>query len=183
MNDLEWLATRVGISLLGGQPPFDVGGGGAGAVVEPTHITHARNVSGPVISVVGWPTGRHHSVIKAAEARLAAETGAGEVWLSVDGALDANAILADIVAVRQAVTAPTLLGVFVSGPGASATAAAAEHAGADLVAVSASGALPETALPISVVGVAPSLEAVIAALDAGASRVFTSGPFRAVSAG
>ena len=83
MNDYEWLATRRGTFLAGGPFAAPDDRGSAGLVVEPTQIPQALRLSLPAIAVVGWPTGRHHSVIKAAEARLAAESGADEIWLAL----------------------------------------------------------------------------------------------------
>lgn len=124
------------------------------------------------MAVAGWPTGRHHSVIKAAEARLAAETGAGEVWLAVDGELDGTALLADIVAVRQAVAAPGRLGLVYTGDPAQARAAA--MAGFEVLAVPAGIELPDTPLEVAVFGVEPGVDAAVAALEAGAARVFAA---------
>ncbi|WJY67203.1 deoxyribose-phosphate aldolase [Corynebacterium auris] len=173
MDDLEWLATRAGVSLLGGQPPFrvDSAARAAGVVVEPTHVAAAAKLGVPVIAVVGWPTGRHHSVIKAAEARLAAETGAEEVWLAVDAALaDDSAVLADIIAVRQAVPAPTRFGVIPGGHPAAVDAA--RRVGADALAVEAGQVVPAAETPVAVYGGPGDTDAIIAAMEAGAERVF-----------
>ncbi|QGS34706.1 2-deoxyribose-5-phosphate aldolase [Corynebacterium xerosis] len=67
--------------------------------------------------VCGFPTGRSHILVKAAEARLAAERGAHDVAVVLDRAAvaagDANAVLSEVVALRGAVTAPTQLTVVV----------------------------------------------------------------------
>lgn len=176
MDDLQWLATRTGVSLLGGQPPFDVSPErfGAGVVVEPTHVAAATRLGVPVIAVVGWPTGRHHSVIKAAEARLAAESGAAEVWLAVDPGLDENAALADVIAVHQAISPETRFGVIHSG--GAALAAAAERSGAEVLAVPSGVDLTGTRAEVAAYGVEGGEDAVVAALEAGASRVFLTPP-------
>ncbi|WP_280255820.1 deoxyribose-phosphate aldolase [Nocardia wallacei] len=58
-----------------------------------------------VATVAGFPSGKHHSLIKGTEARLAADQGAAEVDMVIDvGAAvsgDYNAVLADIVTVRE----------------------------------------------------------------------------------
>ncbi|WP_342318923.1 deoxyribose-phosphate aldolase [Corynebacterium mayonis] len=168
MDDLEWLAARMGKTCLGGQPSFALQAD-AGVVVEPTHVAQARSAGLRVICVVGWPTGRHHSVIKAAEARLAKESGASEVWLSVDDHADLNTILADVIAVQQAVPGPTCFGVIARTPSA---AQAAAMAGADLIAVQAGDPVPNSPLPVSVYGMEEGLDGVVEALEAGADRVF-----------
>ncbi|MFC3849261.1 2-deoxyribose-5-phosphate aldolase [Corynebacterium hansenii] len=68
-------------------------------------------------AVCGFPTGRSHVLVKAAEARLAAEHGAHDVAVVVDRAAvaagDANAVLSEVVALRGAVAAPTQLTIVV----------------------------------------------------------------------
>ncbi|MBP2333670.1 MULTISPECIES: hypothetical protein [Corynebacterium] len=67
--------------------------------------------------VCGFPTGRSHILVKAAEARLAAEHGAHDVAVVLDRAAvaagDVNAVLSEVVALRGAVAAPTQLTVVV----------------------------------------------------------------------
>ena len=67
--------------------------------------------------VCGFPTGRSHILVKAAEARLAAEHGAHDVAVVLDRAAvaagDSNAVLSEVVALRGAVAAPTQLTVVV----------------------------------------------------------------------
>ncbi|WKK62409.1 hypothetical protein [Corynebacterium sp. P8-C1] len=148
-GDLSWLAGRIGradytcLGCCGGRaesPDADlaalVAEAGAGTVCEPTRVAEARRAAGPhgrVIALIGWPTGRHHSLIKAAEARMAVEDGADEVWVAVDAEVLAeepgrdseaataaatttttaavNAALADIIAVSQMVDEPTRFGI------------------------------------------------------------------------
>lgn len=68
-----------------------------------------------VATVAGFPSGKHHPLVKASEARLAVSNGADEVDMVVDVANavagDGNALLAEIVAVREAVPAPVTLKV------------------------------------------------------------------------
>ncbi len=140
-------------------------------MVEPTHIAALSREGVPVIAVAGWPTGRHHSVIKAAEARLAAESGAGEIWLAVDREQDATALLADVIAVRQAVVAPARLGLIYTGAPAQSVAATA---GLEVLAVPAGVQVPDTELEVAVFGGDPDVDAVVEALETGASRVYPS---------
>ncbi|WP_137145805.1 deoxyribose-phosphate aldolase [Mycolicibacterium sp. CR10] len=78
--------------------------------VSPPMVPIAQSFRGPtlhVASVVGFPSGKHLSVIKAEEARLAVAAGAGEIDMVIDvgvavaGVLDG--VRADIAAVRAAV--------------------------------------------------------------------------------
>lgn len=67
-----------------------------------------------IITAVGFPTGRHHILVKASEARLAVSQGAHRVWACVDTSNpDANALLSDMISLREAVPAPAQLGVVV----------------------------------------------------------------------
>jgi len=77
--------------------------------VSPTMVPAAGSLAnGPVIaSVVGFPSGKHLSAVKADEARLALAAGAAEIDMVIDvgtaiaGVLDE--VRADIAAVRDAV--------------------------------------------------------------------------------
>jgi deoxyribose-phosphate aldolase len=78
--------------------------------VSPTMIATAKSVASPelhIASVVGFPSGKHLSEIKAREAELAVAAGADEVDMVIDvGAAirgDLDAVRADIAAVRAAV--------------------------------------------------------------------------------
>ncbi|WP_067668014.1 deoxyribose-phosphate aldolase [Nocardia miyunensis] len=95
-----------------------------------------------VATVAGFPSGKHHSLIKGSEARLAVEQGAAEVDMVIDvGAAlagDYNAVLADIVTVREAVGDDTVLKVIIESAALPDAAIAevcrtAERAGADFV--------------------------------------------------
>ena len=92
--------------------------------------------------VVGFPSGKHHSEIKAAEARLAVAEGADEIDMVIDigSAVEGryDAVEADIRAVRDAAPAPTVLKVIIESAALSddaivAVSRAAESAGADFV--------------------------------------------------
>lgn len=93
-------------------------------VVSPHHVSIAAGAgAADIISVAGYPTGRHHTLIKASEARLAIQSGASEVWVSLDETVaDANAVLSELIAIREACPDPARLGLIV--PGAVGTDAA-----------------------------------------------------------
>lgn len=65
-------------------------------------------------STAGYPDGRHHALVKAAEARLAFQMGAVEIALmpNPDSPTD-DAVLAEAVAVREALPHPARLLLFV----------------------------------------------------------------------
>ncbi|MFC9896747.1 deoxyribose-phosphate aldolase [Nocardia sp. NPDC127579] len=95
-----------------------------------------------VATVAGFPSGKHHSLVKGAEARLAVEQGAAEVDMVIDvGAAvagDFNAVLADIITVREATAEGAVLKVIIESAALSdeaivAACRAAEQAGADFV--------------------------------------------------
>jgi deoxyribose-phosphate aldolase len=95
-----------------------------------------------VAVVCGFPSGKHHSQIKAAEARLSVEQGADEVDMVIDvGAAKAGAfdrVQADIAAVRAEILAPRILKVIIESAALTddeivAVCQAAEAAGADFV--------------------------------------------------
>ncbi|MGB3697937.1 MAG: deoxyribose-phosphate aldolase [Gordonia sp. (in: high G+C Gram-positive bacteria)] len=68
-------------------------------------------------AVAGFPSGKHHSLVKAAEARLAVETGADEIDMVIDvGAAVAgryDEVFADVMTVREAIGADPVLKVIV----------------------------------------------------------------------
>lgn len=170
MDDLTWLHSRIIFAALVPDAGADevraglaraVRAGHLSAVVYPTHLGHVP-VGMDKIAVAGFPTGRHHSLVKAAEARLAVEFGAEEVWLAVDETgEDDNALLADIVAVRQAVPPPVRLAVITGSEG---TARVAYAAGAD-------GAVVDTHERDGDIVRVASVEDAVAALEAGATRL------------
>lgn len=101
-------------------------------LVSPHHVSLAAGAgAADIISVAGYPTGRHHTLIKASEARLAIQSGASEVWVSLDETLtDANAVLSELIAIREACSDPARLGLIVpDAPLADATLKAAHQAG------------------------------------------------------
>ena len=105
-------------------------------VVSPHHVSLAAGVgASDIISVAGYPTGRHHTLIKASEARLAIQSGASEVWVSLDETVaDANAVLSELIAIREACPDPARLGLIVpDAPLADATLKAAHQAGCLIV--------------------------------------------------
>jgi deoxyribose-phosphate aldolase len=92
--------------------------------------------------VVGFPSGKHHSEIKAAEARLAASYSADEIDMVIDigAAIEGryDEVEADIRAVREAAPSPVVLKVIIESAALSddaivACCQAAEAAGADFV--------------------------------------------------
>lgn len=95
-----------------------------------------------IAAVLGFPSGKHHSSIKAAEARLAAEQGVDELDMVIDlGAAiegDYDYVQSDIQAVRDAAPRPIVLKVIIESAALSdeaivAVSRAAESAGADFV--------------------------------------------------
>ncbi|MCX0270767.1 deoxyribose-phosphate aldolase [Nocardia zapadnayensis] len=95
-----------------------------------------------VATVAGFPSGKHHSLVKGAEARLAVDQGAGEVDMVIDiGAAiagDFDAVLADIIVVREAISERAALKVIIESAALSDEAIVevcrtAERAGADFV--------------------------------------------------
>ena len=101
-------------------------------VVSPHHVSIAAGAGADdIISVAGYPTGRHHTLIKASEARLAIQSGASEVWVSLDETLtDANVVLSELIAIREACPDPARLGLIVpDAPLADATLNATHQAG------------------------------------------------------
>ena len=203
-TDFAWLADRIGRAeyaqfTLAAAPETSgeheeqaafadlAGTASAGIVCEPTQVTHVKRArGGPLIALIGWPTGRHHSLIKAAEARLAVDDGADEVWVAVDaaalrdGAAGVNAVQADIIAVRQVIEEPTRFGItFPASAGKEALQALADavgKVGVDVVAVDVDKPgereLPSVACELAVHGVIDSLDAAADLLLAGADRVF-----------
>ncbi len=95
-----------------------------------------------VATVAGFPSGKHHSLVKGSEARLAVDQGADEVDMVIDiGAAvagDFNAVLSDIITVREAMGDRALLKVIIESAALSDAAIveccrAAERAGANFV--------------------------------------------------
>ncbi|KQN89339.1 deoxyribose-phosphate aldolase [Arthrobacter sp. Leaf69] len=160
-----------------------------------------------ITAVCGFPSGKHHSSVKAAEAREAVRNGADEIDMVIDvGAVragDYDAVERDISAVREAVPAPTVLKVILE------TAAltdeqivrccnAAESSGADFVKTSTGfhGAGGATVLAVELMArtVGPRLgvkasggirdwAAAQAMIAAGATRLGLSGTADVLSGG
>lgn len=152
-----------------------------------------------IATVVGFPSGKHHSLIKGAEARLAVEEGAREVDMVIDiGAAvagDYNAVLADILTVREAIGLDPVLKVIIESAALSDEAIvevcrAAANAGADFVKTStgfhpAGGAsehavrlMAETVggrLGVKASGGIRTADAAARMIDAGATRLGLSG--------
>jgi deoxyribose-phosphate aldolase len=156
-----------------------------------------------ICAVVGFPSGKHLSAVKAHEARLAVEAGAQEVDMVIDiGAAvsgDFDAVRADIAAVREAVGETVVLKVIVESAallslGGEQTLVgacrAAEDAGAEFVKTSTgfhpAGGASVRAVKLMAATVAPRLQVkasggirtaadAIAMLDAGATRLGLSG--------
>lgn len=95
-----------------------------------------------VATVCGFPSGKHHSSVKAAEAALSIEQGADEVDMVIDVAAalagDFDAVEADVAAVRAAVPEGKILKVIIESAALTDDAIvgacrASESAGADFV--------------------------------------------------
>lgn len=149
--------------------------------------------------VAGFPSGKHHSLVKGAEARLAVDQGAREIDMVIDiGAAvegDYNAVLADILTVREAIGSSAILKVIIESAALSeeaivGTCVAAERAGANFVKTStgfhpAGGASVEAVklmaatvggrLGVKASGGIRTTEAALAMVEAGATRLGLSG--------
>ena len=152
-----------------------------------------------VATVCGFPSGAHHSEVKAAEAARAVRDGAQEVDMVINlGAAHAGdwaAVEADIAAVRAAAPAPVVLKVIIESAAlddqqVAAACRASESAGADFVKTStgfhpAGGAsthavtlMAETVggrLGVKASGGIRDAQAAQAMIDAGATRLGLSG--------
>lgn len=158
-----------------------------------------------VATVAGFPSGKHHSLVKGFEARMAVENGAAEVDMVIDvgSAItgDYDAVLQDILIVREAADGAVLKVIIESAalPDGAIVAVceAARRAGADFVKTStgfhpAGGAsvhavelMAKTvggALGVKASGGIRTAEAAREMIQAGATRLGLSGT-RAVLAG
>ena len=125
LDDVAWLAARTFLAPVEPKSrlsPCEERAGftagllepARGVVVPPTHVEAFSDTDCRMVSLAGFPTGRHHRLVKAAEARLAIHAGAAEVWVVPDPAAgDENALLIDFAAFREAVPAPAQLGLVV----------------------------------------------------------------------
>jgi deoxyribose-phosphate aldolase len=152
-----------------------------------------------VAVVCGFPSGKHHSSIKAAEAALSIEQGADEVDMVIDiGAAKEGRfadVEADIAAVRAAIPAPLVLKVIIESAALTddeivGACRAAVAAGADFVKTS-TGFHPTGGATVHAVrlmahtvgdkaqvkasGGVRSYDDALAMIDAGASRLGVSG--------
>lgn len=152
-----------------------------------------------VAAVAGFPSGKHDATVKAAEAYLAVQHGAAEVDMVIDvGAAiagDWDEVREDIVAVRHAVPAPTVLKVIIESAALSddrivAACEVAEDSGADFVKTStgfhpAGGATAHAVelmagavdgrLGVKASGGIRNIKTALAMVDAGATRLGLSG--------
>jgi len=152
-----------------------------------------------IATVIGFPSGKHHSGVKAVEAKRAVVDGAHELDMVIDiGALKegrADLVQQDIEAVRAAAPAPAVLKVIIESAALTndeivEACKAAEAAGADFVKTStgfhaAGGASVEAVrlmretvgdrLGVKASGGIRSYEDAVAMIDAGASRLGLSG--------
>ena len=152
-----------------------------------------------VATVCGFPSGKHHSQVKAAEAALSIAQGADEVDMVIDVAAAQEGrfdeVQADIAAVRASVPEGKVLKVIIESAALSDEAIvgacrAAEAAGADFVKTStgfhsAGGASAEAVrlmaqtvggrLGVKASGGIRTAAAALAMIDAGATRLGLSG--------
>jgi deoxyribose-phosphate aldolase len=152
-----------------------------------------------VAVVCGFPSGKHHSAVKAAEAALAIGQGADEIDMVIDiGAVKAGRfteVQADIAAVRDRIPAPAVLKVIIESAALTdaeivAVCQAAVAAGADFVKTStgfhpAGGAtvhavqlMKQTVgdrAQVKASGGVRSFDDALAMIDAGATRLGVSG--------
>ena len=144
----DFRAPHVGLAEVRNGVAAAVAAGVGAVVVSPNHVATAaktldryvRQHGGDhydgdadessvltIITAVGFPTGRHHIFEKASEARLAVSQGAHRVWACVDTSNpDANALLSDMISLREAVPAPAQLGVVVPDYSAAGKQSASE---------------------------------------------------------
>jgi deoxyribose-phosphate aldolase len=152
-----------------------------------------------VAVVCGFPSGKHHSSIKAAEAALSIEQGADEIDMVIDiGAAKAGRfddVQADIAAVRASIPAPKILKVIIESAALTddeivGVCTAAVEAGADFVKTS-TGFHPTGGATVHAVrlmahtvgdraqvkasGGVRSFDDAIAMIEAGATRLGVSG--------
>lgn len=167
--------------------------------VSPSRLPVSAPRSLVVAAVCGFPSGAHHSAVKAAEAARAEASGATEIDVVIDlgRAVDGqwSVVEADLVAVRRALHPGTTLKVIIEsavlaaagGDDAIATACrAAEAAGADFVktstgfhpaggatlpAVSLMAATVDGRLGVKASGGIRTAEDALAMVEAGATRL------------
>jgi deoxyribose-phosphate aldolase len=176
------------------------------ACVSPSMVAAAKRAQPAdvaIAAVVGFPSGKHLSAVKAQEAAFAVAAGADEIDMVIDiGAAcsgDFDAVRADIAAVRAAIGERTVLKVIVESAALLQIAGEQALIGACLAAAEADAEFVKTstgfhpcggasvaAVEIMVATVAPRLEVkasggirtaadAVAMLDAGATRLGLSG--------
>lgn len=167
--------------------------------VSPSMLPVSTPAGVAVATVCGFPSGKHHSFVKAAEAALSIEQGADEVDMVIDIAAANEGrfddVQSDIAAVRGAVLEGKILKVIIESAALSDEAIvgacrAAEAAGADFVKTStgfhpAGGAsvhavklMAETVggrLGVKASGGIRTADAALAMIEAGATRLGLSG--------
>ncbi|WP_084129395.1 deoxyribose-phosphate aldolase [Demequina sp. NBRC 110055] len=167
--------------------------------VSPSMLPVEVPESVAVATVCGFPSGKHHSSVKAAEAALSIAQGADEIDMVIDVAAAIEGrfkeVEADIAAVRAAVPEGKILKVIIESAALSDQAivgacGAAVAAGADFVKTStgfhpAGGASVEAvalmrttvgdALGVKASGGIRTADAALAMIEAGASRLGLSG--------
>ncbi|KQB87279.1 hypothetical protein [Corynebacterium lowii] len=86
-----------------------------------------------MMAACGFPTGRHHPLIKASEARLAVQSGAVAVLIVLDSSADEYAWMTDLITAREAVSEQVRLaaGIDVHGPHRAEMEETARRAGAE----------------------------------------------------
>ncbi|MCT7658562.1 deoxyribose-phosphate aldolase [Mycobacterium deserti] len=176
---------------------------GVYAVCVSPSMVPAVKPSGPqkICAVVGFPSGKHLSAMKAQEARLAVAAGADEIDMVIDvGAAlsgDFDSVRAEVAAVRDAIGEHVLLKVIVEsaallslGGDQTLVQACRAAVGADFVKTSTgfhpSGGASTRAVELMVAAVGPDVSVkasggirtaadAVAMLDAGAKRLGLSG--------
>lgn len=166
--------------------------------VSPSMVSHATASGVRVAAVAGFPSGKHLSELKAAEAVQAVTAGAVEVDVGAAVAGDIDAVRTDVAAVRAAIPGVVLKVIVESAALLTLSddktlvdvCRAAEDAGADFVKTStgfhpAGGASPAAVtlmadtvggrLGVKASGGIRTAEAAVAMLDAGATRLGLSG--------
>ncbi|WP_084075018.1 deoxyribose-phosphate aldolase [Demequina sp. NBRC 110052] len=167
--------------------------------VSPSMLPVSTPAGVAVATVCGFPSGKHHSFVKAAEAALSIEQGADEVDMVIDIAAANEGrfddVQSDIAAVRGAVPEGKILKVIIESAALSDEAIvgacrAAEAAGADFVKTStgfhpAGGASVHAVklmadavggrLGVKASGGIRTADAALAMIDAGATRLGLSG--------
>src|SRR5699024_1786555 len=126
-------------------------------VSRAVHLAQENQLPAIVVSVAGYPTGLRHSLVNASEARLAVDSGAEEIWASIDSAVtDTNTHLGESITLCESCPYPIEIGLIAPADadaqeGVQAAAQAASLAAFQRI-ISAPGApsLDEAASPLDV---------------------------------